>query len=210
MAIDQMAQAIANAARGAKYGQRSAATAMVPARAMTEDASSHPMAQPFNELITRARSDGAYRERAMNDPIGCLRELGVEVPNELHEAMSQHLRTAIGGGNATGQSWTRGLEAPHVTVNARPWGVVIELNSQATSDLSNGANAVAGIAAMITAACAGTGNVPCGVIAGIISGYLWTMASVISLMNRGNGVYLTIPWTSLLPMMPPVIIPTPR
>jgi outer membrane lipoprotein SlyB len=84
------------------------------------------------------------------------------------------------------------------------------LAPQATSDLSNGANAVAGVGAIIAAACGASSNVPCAAVAGIISGYLWAMASVISLMNRGNGVYLTIPWTSFLPLMPKIVIPTPR
>lgn len=206
--VDVLARAIAQAAHGVQYGKRAA-----PARAFTDESEvspDHPMARPFQDLVTRARSDGAYRDRAMDDPIGCLRELGVEVPSELHEPMSQHLRTAIAGQVAGAQSWSRGLEAPTADVYARPWGVVIALNSQATSDLANGANAVAGVAAIVTAACGATSNVPCAAVAGIISGYLWAMASVISLMNRGNGVYLTIPWTSLLPAMPKVVIPTPR
>lgn len=54
---------------------------------------------------------------------------------------------------------------------------------------------------------------PCTAVAGILSGYLWAMASVVSLMNRGNGVYLTIPWTTFLPpplATPGLVIPTPR
>jgi hypothetical protein len=209
-ALDGMAQAIARAARGARYGgaARAQVRAFDAAAAPVDD----PMLRPFYDLVSRSRSDGAYRERVIADPVGALRDLGVEVPPDLQEAMATHLRDTIRGQVASAQSWSRGLEAPQVEVYARPWGVVIALNSQATTDLANGSNAIAGVLAMVTAVCGASGNVPCAAVTGIIGGYLWAMASVISLMNRGNGVYLTIPWTSFLPppLGVPLVIPTPR
>ncbi|MBX3160366.1 MAG: hypothetical protein KF773_30660 [Deltaproteobacteria bacterium] len=202
--LDDLAQAIANAARGARYGKRAAA------RALEGDTAIPPIMQPFADLLARARQDAAFRDRALTDPIAVLHELGVDVPHDLREAMTTHLRAALAPPVAAAQGWSRGLEAPSAEVHARPWGVVVELNSQATSDLANGANAVAGVLAIVTAACGGSGAIPCAVIAGVLSGYLWAMASVISLMNRGNGVVLTIPWIGLLPGALPVVIPTPR
>lgn len=207
--IDGLAQAIASAARSARYGRGGAA----PARGLEGEASAEAMMRPFADLLARARGDAAYRDRALADPIGALRELGVEVPQDLREAMASHLRNTLTGPVAQTQGWARGLEAPSASVYARPWGVVIELNSQAASDLANGANAVAGVLAMVAAACGGSGAVPCAAVTGVISGYLWAMASVVSLMNRGNGVYLTIPWTTFLPPplgTPGIVIPTPR
>jgi hypothetical protein len=210
-AIDEMAQVIANAARGARFGGRGAASAA--ARGFdAAPAVENPLMQPFADLVARARTDSAYRERAHADPIAALRELGVEVPADIQDAMATHLRGAISGPAATTAGWARGLSAA-IEVNARPWGVVISLDSQTTSDLANGTNVVAGILTAIAGVCTATGNVPCAAVSAILSGYLWAMASLISLMNRGNGVYLTIPWTSFLPApfgTPGLVIPTPR
>lgn len=205
-ASDTLAQAIATAARSARYGRGSGRTA----RVFEVPAGADSMMRPFADLLERARTDAGFRERVLADPIAALREAGVTVPAEIGEGMSTQIRNALTGQVSTGQSWSRGLEAPTVDVHAEVYGVVIELNAQATSDLNNAANGVAGILGMVAAACGGTGNVPCGVVAGILAGYLAVMSSVVGLMNRGNGVRLTIPWTSFLPLMPPIVIPTPR
>lgn len=208
-ALDDLAHAIANAARGARHGGR---TAAAPAHGLeVARAADPPMMRPFADLVARARTDGAYRDRSSADPIAALRELGVEIPAELQEAMITHLRAVISGAVSRTQGWARGLSAA-VEINARPWGVVISLDSQTTSDLTNGTQAVAGVLAMIATVCSASGAAPCAVVTGVLSGYLWAMASVVALMNRGNGVHLTIPWTSFLPPPAgaPVVIPTPR
>lgn len=203
---DTMAQAIAAAARSARFGRGSARTA----RVFEVPAGADALMRPFADLIERARTDSGYRERVLADPLAALREAGVMVPAEVGEGVSSQIRNALTGQVSTGQSWSRGLEAASADVHAEVYGVVIDLNAQATSDLNNAANGVAGVLAVISAACGGTGNVPCSAIAGILAGYLAIMSSVIGLMNRGNGVRLTIPWTSFLPLMPSIVIPTPR
>jgi hypothetical protein len=204
--MDGIAQALATAARSARYGKRAA---LAPVRAFEADAQS-PMMQPFVDIVTRAGNDPGFRDRALTDPIGVLREAGIDAPPEVREAISTQLRSAINGPVSSGQAWSRGLEAPTADVYARPWGVVIELNSQAVTDLTNGANGIAGVLAIVAAACGASGAVPCAAVAGILGGALAVMSSVVALMNRGNGVVLTIPWTSFLPLTVPVVVPTPR
>ncbi len=203
---DTMAQAIAAAARSARYGRGSARMARVFEVPPAADA----MMRPFADLMERARNDAAYRQQVIDNPIAALRDAGINVPAEVGEGMASQIRDALTGQVSTGQSWSRGLEAPTADVHAEIYGVVIDLNSQAATDLNNATNGVAGVLAIIAAACGGTGNVPCAAVAGILAGFLAIMSSVVGLMNRGNGVRLTIPWTSFLPLMPSIVIPTPR
>jgi N-acetylmuramoyl-L-alanine amidase len=102
------------------------------------------------------------------------------------------------------------LDVPYVQCYTRPWGIVCKLSHQAATDAANGANLAAAISAGVAVVLGASGaGSPGAVVAGVLSAYLWAEAALIGLADRGNGVYLTYPWSNFLPGMPPVVIPTP-
>lgn len=98
---------------------------------------------------------------------------------------------------------------PYVEAVPQWWGLVFVLSSQAAKDLATGASAVAGVVAAISAACSAIPAAQALAAAGgVISAIVGLYAVVISAMDRGNGVYITALWPSIL--IPPSWIPTPR
>jgi hypothetical protein len=109
-------------------------------------------------------------------------------------------------------------EDDYITASAREYALVVTLSEQATTDVINGANIAAGITAAIAAALGrSSGFVPLAIGAaavGFVSGFLWASSAVLGLCNRGNGVDLLMPWTSFIPIFPPlgpggIVIPLP-
>jgi|JI10StandDraft_1071094.scaffolds.fasta_scaffold13978_7 hypothetical protein len=97
----------------------------------------------------------------------------------------------------------------YVEVVPQWWGLVFVLSSQAAKDLAAGASAVAGVVAAISAACSAVPAAQALAAAGgVISAIVGLYAVVIGVMDRGNGVYITALWPSIL--VPPSWIPTPR
>ncbi len=99
----------------------------------------------------------------------------------------------------------------YISLEAKWWGVNVYLSHQATSDASNGLS----VAGALSAAIAVT-SIPSGIAAaimGLVSAALWGLASTVSVIDRGNGIRLSLPWTDLLSysaFVPPVIIPWPQ
>lgn len=89
------------------------------------------------------------------------------------------------------------------------WGPVFTLSHQATTDVINGVNVVAAIAAAVAVGLSGpTAGVGTTLI-GIMSGFLWAAGSGLGFFDRGNGITLTVPWEAALAMGPIVVIPWP-
>lgn len=173
--------------------------------------------KPYDTVLKKAADDAAFKEVLQADPVQQLQQAGLDVAGlspENSELIATQIRACLQGTNALsalqGPIMARAKatdDTPYVQVEARPWGVVFTLSDQAVSDLSGGIS----IAAAITAAAAAAGGVP-GVAVAIVSAFISVSVGILNLVNRGNGVYLTIPWSSFIPWPNPTfgaVIPTP-
>ena len=176
------------------------AARMVPVRAF-DDASSDPNEQRFQQLL----ADSSQRQRLSSDAGTVLDEMG-SMPPDVRAEMATYLSELARQPVAQSAGWTRGLEDPEVNVEARWYGVVISLNHQATTDLCS---AMATTTAIISAITAAFPDWRGKAILAVIGACIGIMAGIIRLMDRGNGVNLTIPWTALT-ILGPKMIPTPR
>lgn len=100
-----------------------------------------------------------------------------------------------------------------IQFSVQAWGLVLELDENATASVVNGINIAAGISAAITAVAAVTEvGAPVAILTGIFSGFCVAYGSTISMINNGNGVYLTLTWPqiALALIVPPIPVPTVR
>jgi hypothetical protein len=105
-------------------------------------------------------------------------------------------------------------DVSYITCDAHWYGLRVSLSHQAASDVNNGLNIAAGITAAVAAGTSISGPaIP--VVVGIVSGFLWAFGATVSLMDRGKGVLLYVPWTSIVSLSPTLVyrylvIPYPR
>lgn len=232
-AADGMAQAIARAARSARqvggtnrvayghagnrvanggpYGGYAGACAYnaYPAYsgygrfASALDESADPLAARFQQML----SDPNMRNRLASNPCAVLDEMG-PLPEGVRTELANHLAELVRGGTATGQAWIRAFAA-EVTAEARWYGIVVSLNQEATQEL---VNAGALTAAVINGVAAAFPEPRAKIVLAVLGASIAIIVAALRVIDRGNGVDLTIPWTALLP--PPLgivkVIPTPR
>ena len=155
----------------------------------------------------------------LENPTQLLTKLGFEInDNFLNEIKSSFHHSAINlmaKKNATlpikkGRSRAvANQDGIHFSV--QPWGLVLELDENATQKVIAGINIAAGV---LTAAAAvsSTFAAPVAVVAGVYSGFLAVSAGVIGLVDQGNGIYLTLTWPQIafIAFALPIPIPTPR
>lgn len=82
-------------------------------------------------------------------------------------------------------------------------GYVLQLNNDETNNVVAAANPVAALGALV-AAIPG----PQTVAVGIIAAFIAAEAALITAVNKGNGVYLTIPWPALATGAYGLVVPT--
>lgn len=114
---------------------------------------------------------------------------------------SRNVRAISSGGNE------------YISAKRHLWGFQLDLSHQAATDVLNATSVLDDIAGVVANAGA---EVPLArAIAAIVSGVAAAGALVVGFADRGNGVSLMVPWTSLVPILPPwgpggIIVPVPR
>jgi hypothetical protein len=160
------------------------------------------------DLLEQAKNDDAFRAKLSAAPVEELAALGFpRETGEIGKALTRAVRAALDNPHAAdvlrgGQLEAVSNDPGYLAVTPNWWGLVFTLSPQACSDLAAGLGvvaAVSGALALIPPAA------PFAVVIGVAMG---AAAGVITLVNRGKGVYITLLWASLaLPAIP--IIPTP-
>jgi hypothetical protein len=90
-------------------------------------------------------------------------------------------------------------------------GLVFIFAHDEVEDVINGAKALAGSGGLVTAALAAAGiTAPAALVSAAISAYFGAQAWLIREVDRGNGVYLTVPWPAIFWGQWWLIIPTTR
>lgn len=93
------------------------------------------------------------------------------------------------------------------------WGVVVELDDAETRALVEGSNGATGGAGTIIGAACPVANIAapvCALIVALVAGYIKAQAWLISRVNTGCGVYLTLPWAAIYAGQIYAVIPTTR
>jgi hypothetical protein len=109
------------------------------------------------------------------------------------------------------------LAEPGFTARRTFWGVEISLSHEAVIEVSKGMNHAAIIlgvvAALLTVASLGPQGAatgPAAAVTGLVMALLAAGADVITMIDQGNGITITVPWLSLIPGVLPIAIPAPR
>jgi hypothetical protein len=109
------------------------------------------------------------------------------------------------------------LAEPGFTARRTFWGVEISLSHEAVIEVSKGMNHAAIIlgvvAALLTVASLGPQGAatgPAAAVTGLVIALLAAGADVITMIDQGNGITITVPWLSLIPGVLPIAIPAPR
>jgi len=83
-------------------------------------------------------------------------------------------------------------------------GFVLQLNNQETIDVVGAADPAVAVGAFVAAVPG-----PQTLVIGVIVAYIGAQRALITAVNRGNGVYLTVPWTAVAVGGWWLVIPTP-
>lgn len=155
------------------------------------------------DLLGRAQKDPALKKRLIASALDELKAEGWEVETEAGKAVEQAVRTAVENPNmvdvlkhlASGSHGVQTTTDPdYIRAEAKIHGLVLTLSPQACSDLATGM----GIGAGITSALAfipGVGPA----LAFVIGVGIATSAGIITLANRGKGVWVTYLWIPPFP-----------
>jgi hypothetical protein len=108
-------------------------------------------------------------------------------------------------GTIQGETTRDAVETGYIDCEATWYGLLFTLSRQATTDVSNGANVAAAVSAAVAGAMSLSLPPAAALIAGV-SGYLWAVGSGIGLFDRGNGVYIRVPWYVILDTAIPALI----
>lgn len=156
------------------------------------------------DLLGRAQKDPALKKRLIASALDELKAEGWEVETEeAGKAVEQAVRTAVENGNmvdvlkhlASGSHGVQTTTDPdYVRAEAKIHGLVLTLSPQACSDLATGM----GIGAAISSALSfipGVGP-PLAFVIGV---GVAASAGIITLANRGKGVWVTYIWIPPFP-----------
>ncbi|WP_125728027.1 hypothetical protein [Kibdelosporangium aridum] len=97
-------------------------------------------------------------------------------------------------------------------VSANVWGIVVELDDAETKKVQEGTGNAGAAGPVIATACAAA-NVAapiCAAVGAIIVAYFEAQSWLISQVNTGCGVYLTLPWVAIYSGQIYAVIPTTR
>lgn len=149
------------------------------------------------------------------NPMAMLEQFGDAIDPKYQESIAANMRSlALHKGYELQQTPQRRSTSTEtkgqVTASAQWWGLVIELDEQATQDAIAGINmssAVMGVVGTALGIAAG----PVGAIAGCIAGALAIYGNSLGFISNGNGVYLTILWPQIpaIALNPLAITPIP-
>ena len=155
----------------------------------------------------------------LENPTQILTKLGFEVNEQFISEIKYSFQHAainlIANKNATipikkGRSRSVSTQ-DGIHFSVQPWGLVLELDENATQKVIAGISIASGI---LTAAAAVSSAFapPVAIVAGAYSGFLAVSAGVIGLVDQGNGIYLTLTWPQIafIAFAFPIPIPTPR
>lgn len=100
----------------------------------------------------------------------------------------------------------------------RTWaGVEVRLSHDACLKVEEGldwasitAGVAAGVLGVLSIGPQGLATGPAAAIAGLVAALLAADRKILQTIDRGNGIRFVVPWTSLVPGMPPIAIPLPR
>lgn len=172
----------------------------------------------FPEII----KDSKLYDRFLADPLKFLAEYGIKIPTGFKvnpivpEDKVYNLQLPYRDTVEKLQELNNGLAnfadaagEPYVQVEAKWWGLVWILSDQACKDLVAGGSAAAGVSAAIAAVLAATGGgAAAALLPGLIAAVLGIAAGIMTLINRGNGIYITALWTVI--HLPAMWVPTTR
>ena len=156
------------------------------------------------DLLGRAQKDPALKKRLIASPRDELKAEGYEIETEeAGKAVEQIVRTAVENPNmvdllkhlASGSHGVQTTTNPdYVRAEAKIHGLVLTLSPQACSDLAAGL----GIGAAVSSALAFIPAVgpPLAFVVGV---GIATSAGIITLANRGKGVWVTYIWIPPFP-----------
>ena len=174
------------------------------------------------------QNDPALLERMSRDPIGVLRSMGITVDEKFKDAVTLQLRgiadfTKLQMEEETAKADKRPQEAmmadmaksddvpeevkQAIEFSVQPWGLVLTVREPAVKYLQGGGGISAGVLGGIATLAGITGPLGIGIaiIAGICAAALGIYAGVITITDRGKGVYLTWTWAQFLPFLIPPI-----
>lgn len=173
-----------------------------------------------NQLVSLFKNSNETELKSiLENPSETLSKIGFEIDEnystQIKECFSKAAFNLTASKNATlpvkkGRSRAT-VKNDGVSFSAQPWGLVLELDETATQKVISGINISSAILAA-AGSVASTFAAPVSVVAGVYSGFLAVYAGVISLVNNGNGIYLTLTWPQIafIAIALPVPIPTPR
>jgi hypothetical protein len=157
-------------------------------------------------VLDKAASDPAYQQNLLDNPITVLTQEGIDIPADEQDATINLVKFVLRDPPAISPEYylrARAMqteEMPYVSAKASWYGLTLVLSSQAVQDVSNGTNIAAALSSAVSLVASSSSTLiffpPASAIVAGISAYLWGLASVIGLADRGNGVKLLIPWTS--------------
>lgn len=156
------------------------------------------------DLLGRAQKDPALKKRLIASALDELRAEGWEVETEeAGKAVEQAVRIAVENGNmvdilthlARGSHGVQTTtDSDYIRAEAKIHGLVLTLSPQACSDLAAGLGIGAGISSAL-AFVPGVGA-PLAFVVGV---GIATSAGIITLANRGKGVWVTYIWIPPFP-----------
>jgi hypothetical protein len=173
-----------------------------------------------NQLVSLFKNSNETELKSiLENPSATLSKIGFEIDenyiNQIKECLNTAAFNLTASKNATipvkkGRS-RAAVSNDGISFSAQPWGLVLELDEATTQKVIAGINISAGVLAA-AGSVASAFAAPVSVVAGVYSGFLAVYAGVISLVNNGNGIYLTLTWPQIafITIALPVPIPTPR
>lgn len=173
------------------------------------------------EYFSRSKSDPILLKKMTENPLEVLQSMGISVEYPFKDAATIQLRAMASLTSLHLEELTPAKarimpesDLPPEVKNAlefvvKPWGLVLVVREPAIKYLQGGGSITAGVLAAIATAAGVTGpvGIAIAVIAGICAAAFTIYNGVITMTNKGQGVYLTWTWPQFLPfiiLIPPI------
>lgn len=179
----------------------------------------------WQAVLQRAMNDPVYKRAVAANPIKELINAGIPVPEQQQIAVIKLVDFTLAdrkAGSISKQAIERVGDPFYLSADASWYGLTVHMSSQAVSDASNVFEMIAPLNYAVALAIGQYKatllvlfpNPELVLILEALIVYLWGLSSLMSLMDRGNGIDLVIPWTSFGPVPPlgtaGLVIPIPR
>lgn len=155
-------------------------------------------------------------QNMLKNPMELIRTIGFQVNEEFAKAIEANLQHVAYEKMCDIDAQVkplmgRGASRDGVSFSAQPWGLVLEIDHATTEKVIAGVSIASSIATAISSV-ASSFAAPAAVVAGVFSAFLAVSAVIISKVDQGNGIYLTLTWPqiALIAIFPPVPVPTTR